>query len=155
RGITVDIKGLTLSQGKADQGGAVRNAGRLTLENDVVSQSQANAVGMGILGGGGILNQAGATLILLNCRVSDNQALGDDYGGGILNQAGATLQVTSSTIVSNKALSTQGGGGGVWNDGTATFLNDFLGYNQSPGGGGTGNDGTLTVIGSTFQGNRA
>src|SRR5262249_47194764 len=90
RNITVTINDLTLANGQADQGGAVRNAGRLTLSEDILTLCQANGTGTGFLGGGAILNQTGASLLLSECLVTNDQAVGGAAGGGILNQAGAT-----------------------------------------------------------------
>ena len=63
----------------------------------------------GELGGGGILNDAGATLNLTSCAVINNQATAgaslDVFGGGLLNLG--TAIVTFSTFTGNKAM---GGG---------------------------------------------
>src|SRR6516225_8223049 len=61
-GTTVSISKLSLTNGLADQGGAIDNAGTLTLSQSSVSGNQAvsDASAPGI--GGGILNEAGATL---------------------------------------------------------------------------------------------
>jgi len=153
RNLTVGINGLTVTHGKAADGGAIRNAGVLTLSGDVVSLSQANGAATALLGGGGIENLAGASLILFQTTVSDNKALGNNFGGGILNEGRATLVLAQSTLSNNQALSHMAGGGGLENLGTATITNSVVSNNRSPDGAGVSNDGTLNVADSSFIGN--
>ncbi|MDT5123532.1 MAG: hypothetical protein QOC96_3014, partial [Acidobacteriota bacterium] len=118
---TVNISGLTISNGHAPDG--------------PVGNSGSN--------GGGILNNASATLILRNIAVSNNQSgAGNNGGGG------------------------GGAGGGVSNDGTLTTLNTTVSNNQTGSGAGNtwlgGNGGgiynnanaTLTIINSTLSSNQ-
>jgi hypothetical protein len=152
--ITVTISDLLLTLGQADQGGAVRNAGRLTLATDGLTHCQANGTGTGFIGGGAILNKTGATLILSSSFVDNNQAVHGAVGGGILNQAGATLVLSRSNLTNNQAAGSEGGG--LLNAGIATCTNTYIGGNLSALGGGVANDGgTLTVTDSTFSGNVA
>jgi hypothetical protein len=63
-GVNVAIDGLTVTRGRADNGGAIRNAGgTLTLTNVVVSSSQAVGVPGAETWGGAIYNARG-TLVL-------------------------------------------------------------------------------------------
>jgi hypothetical protein len=101
-GVTVTLSGLTVAHGRAATGGGIDNAGTLTLRDSIVADNQA----VGGLGGGGILNEVGASLTLDRCALTDNQATAaiptvtqptvDVFGGGLLNQGRAT--VTSSTF---------------------------------------------------------
>jgi hypothetical protein len=53
-------------------------------------------------GGGGIANEEGATLFVVNDTFADNTAYG--VGGGLWNDIGATVAVSGSTFVGNKAF---------------------------------------------------
>ncbi|MGH8099812.1 MAG: choice-of-anchor Q domain-containing protein [Chthoniobacterales bacterium] len=86
----------------------------------------------------------------------------DTTGGGIDNQAGATLAITNSTLGSNSAGSVGNpavAGGGIFNNGTLTIVNSTFSANTAGGisgaGGGIFNGGTLTISNSTFSGNTA
>jgi hypothetical protein len=70
--------------------------------------------------GGGILNEAGASLTLSDVTLFNNQATGGLGGGAIFNDAGASLSITDSSLTNNQASttvsfdpSTGGGGGGA------------------------------------------
>ena len=67
-GATVTIAGLTIANGEAVTGGGIDNAGNLVLNHSTLSNNQA----VGGLGGGGILNEAGADLTL-NHSAADQQ----------------------------------------------------------------------------------
>ena len=126
-GGTVTIAGLTIAQGST------------TGTGDPNHPSD--------LGGGGILNQGGASLTLDHSTLTDNTATAlshtvDVFGGGLLNEGTAT--VISCTFSNNKAL--EGGG-------TSFFGNDFFG--GSVGGAIDNFEGaTLTVTDSTFINNQ-
>ncbi len=93
-------------------------------------------------GGGGVFNEAGATVTVNNTRFTANQAevnaTSDVFGGGLLNAGKAT--VDSSAFVDNQAL------GGA----------SFSAIGGSAGGGLDNFGGaTLTLTNSTFTGNQA
>ncbi len=95
------------------------------------------------LGGGGILNQAGATLNLTRCVLFNNTTVAsspdvDSIGGGLLNEG--TALITFSVIRNNQAL----GGGGF------SFFGGSVGGGIDNFGGGI-----LTVANSTFSNNAA
>jgi hypothetical protein len=96
-GVTATVSGLTFAYGSASGGGAIDNAGTLTLNRCTVTQSQA----VGGPGGGGILNEAGATLTLTSSTLSLDHAIGspgsDVSGGGLLNYGTATATRTNFT----------------------------------------------------------
>ncbi len=138
-GATVTLARLTIADGKASVGGGIDNAGTLLLDHSTVSNNQA----VGGLGGGGILNEAGAILTLEHSALIDNTATAgsdavDVFGGGLLNEGSAI--VTASTFTGNRAL---GGGGSSFFGGSV--------------GGGLDNFGgaTVTVTASTFGDNQA
>jgi hypothetical protein len=137
-GATDTIAGLTIADGVAATGGGIDNAGNLTITNCTVGHNQA----VGGMGGGGILNEANASLTFKGGALEDNQAsaaaMSDVFGGGLLNLGSAN--VTSAKIVGNQAL------------GGASF--SFFGGSV---GGGIDNFGgaTLSVTKSTFRNNQA
>ena len=125
---------LTVSGNNASRVFDVSNSATVTITDLTV----ANGATFGGLGGGGIFNEAGATLTLTDTSLNNNTTTAasntvDVFGGGLLNEG--TAIVVSSTFSGNQAL---GGGGGSFFGGSV--------------GGGIDNFGgaTLTVTGSTF-----
>jgi hypothetical protein len=158
-GVTAEIDDLTITQGMATQGGGIQNAGLLTLSQDVVLNNLATDTGT--LGGGGILNLAGATLTLTNSTLSGNvtalvpTSLG--LGGGLDNEGIATI--TACTIFGNQSER----GAGVLNRGLLRVTNSTFTGNLAVGGAGNGVGGGLnnrdggiaSVLLSTFTDNLA
>ena len=152
-GNSVTISGLTLTQGKADNGGGILNSGILTISNSTIS---GNSV---VYGGGDVINTGN--------------------GGGISNLG--TLTINKSTVFGNSTIffnttgladvvSNSGNGGGVSNVGTLTINNSTISGNSATGefigavndinnssnsgnGGGISNGGTLTISNSTISAN--
>src|SRR5207247_260647 len=98
-------------------------------------------------GGGGIANEAGATLSLINDTVANNTVYG--IGGGLWNDRGAPVTGSGCTFTGNVARAGDGGAGGSGHDG---------------GSGGQGAGGALNidvagtradVSSSTFTNNQA
>ncbi len=145
---SLDIEGpgannLTISSGSGISASRVfdiTGGATVTLANLTIANGQTTSTGTsgGALGGGGILNDAGATLNLTRCSVVNNQATAgpnlDVFGGGLLNLGVA--YVTSSTFTGNKAMG--GGnsstffsgsqGGGIDNFGGATVKVDHSAF---------------------------
>jgi hypothetical protein len=105
--------------------------------------------GTGGAGGGGILVDTNANVMVSNCTLTGNQA---GQGAGILNEG--TLTVSGSTLSGN-SCSSGGSGGGIHNDGTLTVSGSTLSGNSAGWGGGIYNDGPLTMSDSTLTGNSA
>jgi CSLREA domain-containing protein len=97
-GQPVNISGLTVSNGKADNGGGILSEGTLTLSNCVITGNT------GVIQAGGLSIQSGSAVVT-NCTVSDNAA---QQGGGVQNNA--TLALSNSTISGNTATNFSGGG---------------------------------------------
>jgi CSLREA domain-containing protein len=160
-GVTVEVNGVTLTNGKTVDGGAsgghgggIYNAGTLTLNNCAVTNSttgnggdDAGTGGSGGHGGdGGGIHSTG-TMTLTNSTVMSNttgvggSAAGNGghsgYGGGVYSSGNLTLQ--DSTVRDN----TTGAGG---SSGVATG-----GYGGH--GGGVYSSGNLTIQGSTVRAN--
>jgi hypothetical protein len=158
-GKTVNIDGLTIANGKANEGGGIYNEGTLTVTNSTITDNSASGTGIAYTDtdglGGGIYNDG--TLTVINSTISGNSAdyIGNGsggYGGGIYNEG--SLTVTNSTIAGNSAED----GGGIDNDlgGTVTLTNSTIAGNSAENGGGIYNyEGTLTLTNSTIAGNSA
>jgi hypothetical protein len=174
-GVTASISGLTIANGLADQGGGVSNSGTLTLSHVALLNNEAlgDSAFSGV--GGGIFNNAGASLAIDHSRFLNNQVVGGTgvgFGGGIFNLGMVTIADT--TFDSNLALGGleapslgEGGQGGAissQNNGSVTITRSTFTNNQAQqgqalygiGGAIDSENGTsLTVSNSTFTGNSA
>jgi hypothetical protein len=153
-GSTATISGLTLTGGSTTYsypgswengyGGAIFNAGDLTLQAVSIENNHAS------LGAGGVYVGSSATLTMENSTVAENEVGGGGYGGGaiylhgtanILNSTlsnndaptagaiyvhGGTLTTTNSTISANDASSSIGG---IYASGTVTLHNTIVAEN--------------------------
>ena len=99
--ITVEISGLTLTQGHAENGGAILNNEILSITDSVISLNAAS------LNGGGIYHAAGL-LTITDTLFADNRANQD--GGGLYNST-QDLEISGSTFLRNVA---DRNGGGVY-----------------------------------------
>jgi hypothetical protein len=158
------IRGMTISNGRADVGGGIFNQGTLTLV-DVVVTTNRSTDGHG----GGIYNVG--TLAMIASFTSDNTAAGTvnpAIGGGIFNSGALTL--SGSTISTNVATSDEAAfGAGIYNGDGALLAVNFStilgnrseavtsGFHKYVAGGGIYNagGGTLSVESSTLHGNAA
>ncbi len=177
-GATVSISGMTIEDGLAANanGGAIFNAGDLTLTSSTITGSKAtgtHSAGTGL--GGGIYNKSSAVATLNYSTISGNTATGfgggivnyggtlsldgssvdsntAPYGGGIFSRAG-TLTLTNASIVSDNTAS--GDAGGIFNFlGTATLTDTTVSGNMGAHrGGGIYSRGTMSVTDSTVSGN--
>ena len=176
-GAAATINGLTLSNGRSDEGGAIRNAGSLTL-NDCVLHGNATVGARPLTGGGaGVFNDAGS-LTLNRCALINNTATGQagnngagsgggggGLGGAVYNNGGI-VAISNSTLSGNQATggagggSTSGccvgaGGAGGGNGGSGGIV---LPNGASPtagsfgGGGGGGGNGSNGAAGGRFGG---
>ena len=142
-GQTVNISGLTISNGYANEGGGIFNSGTLNLTNSTVSDNVGGNVGGGI--------RSTDTLNLTNSIVSGNTA----YFGGGLDNCG-TINLMNSTVRGNTASF---GAGGISNgcvEKTLTLTNSTVSGNTASFGGGiTDSAGIITLTNSTVSGNTA
>jgi uncharacterized membrane protein len=151
-GVQAVLTHLNFDQGQVtDDGGAIFNAGTLTVENANLSNNQAT-------NGGAIKNQG--TLALSNTTFSNNSA--SNSGGAIDNTGTATVidctfggQLPNNQTIGNTAAF----GGAISNEGMLTVSNTtFTGNIATPGSGGaidSNNSATLTVSGGFFTQNSA
>lgn len=115
---------------------------------------------LGVTVGGGIRNDANASLTVTDSQIVRNTSYGSQGGGGIANAG--TMAVTNTTISNNSGAGTGSGqysGGGVVNSGTLTLIASTVSGNTTASGGGGGMTnyagGTLTVTNSMVSGNTA
>jgi hypothetical protein len=158
-GLDVTICGLTVTQGKAEyEGGGILNDGsNLTLSGVALTQNIVTEVPTDAAPGateldanGGGLYSAAGNLILNNCQVIGNAAVGaavatsygDTWGGGIYVNDG-TAAITGSLFTDN---SVQGGstsqdgdgwGGAIQTFAPITISNSAFSCNRSLGGNNT------------------
>jgi hypothetical protein len=125
-GGTVLISNLTVSDGLADVGAGIRNAGTLTASRCTISGNRTS-----VDSGAGIFNSG--ILTLDGCVLSLNNA--DVTGGGIRNNG--TASVSNSLFDHNDADS----GGGIFNHGTLSVMGcAFVANHAFALGGGLRND---------------
>ena len=152
-GSTVTISGLTLTNGFADEGGAIENSSaNLTLNNLKITFNEAGI-------GGAIFGAATVN----NCTITDNVAT-STQGGAIRNSSGGTLNINGSTFARNRVMNGGKGGGAIYDrgNGVITIVNSTFTENSSADDGGaihmddgTGSNSTLTISNSGFNSNTA
>lgn len=113
--VQVTLRYLTLSHGKAEQGGAIRTAGTLTLDSMLVIGNQANE--------GGAIYQQGGQLAILNSTLLNNQAR--QQGGAVFSSQG-NLTLVHNTITANQAPE----GAGLFRLGPVHLANNIVALNQ-------------------------
>ena len=161
-GAAVIVTGVTFTGGNSVlNGGAIRNAGSLTLDDSVVIENEAADNGAGIYS-----DTAGATLTLVGTEVLSNTAgvgIGSAFGGGgIYNGIAVALVIQESTINFNY---THDDGGGLFNQGVVTISDSLFEANESragigggAGGGAihtTGPNAEVTITNTIFRGHKA
>lgn len=153
-GVTVKIEKVTIASGTAmisqEDGGGLRNAGMLTLVDDVFTSNTA-------AGGGGAIASygAGSTLTITNSTFVTNSSNGPLGGGAIFN--GSLTTITHSTLKNN---SSSFNGGAIVNTsgGNLTLLQSTVktnGVGLGAKGGGIYNNGELAANYTTISGNTA
>jgi CSLREA domain-containing protein len=150
--VEAHISGLTITNGidhSFDGGGAIHNAGFLTISDCTVSGSVST------FRGGGISNSG--TLVIDSSTIAGNSA---PASGGIFNRNSGDLTVTNSTISSNSTTDPgtgAGAGGGIVNLDPAklTIGNSTISGNTASGAGGIFNASTVavTITNSTISNN--
>ncbi len=149
--VSASVSYLTISGGSAtsvngpSDGGGIDNFGTLTVTNSTLSNNVA-------IDGGGIANEAGASLTLVGSTIANNSGT---TGGGIYNAGkimmtntpAGTLAMTNSTVANNTALL----GGGIFNAGTMTAVNSTIAYNTVLFGGAGGGLETTTTTAALYN----
>jgi hypothetical protein len=164
----LDIEGLgagnlTVSGNNASRVFDISGGPTVTIAGLTIANGLAQGSGTG---GGGILNEPGATLNLSDLSFTNNRAHAD-VGGAIWNEPGATATVNACSFNNNVVVGFGGSaeGGAIDDDGTMSVASSTFTGNQAIGAdggvfanghaGAIGVDGTLSVTGCTFRGNQA
>ena len=158
-GVSLTVLGVTLQRGNSNtSGGAIRNAGSVTLTDVTLSDNIA------VTEGGGLHNRLDAMAMLTRVVIDGNQTTDSfDVGGGGISNEG-TLTIESSSLVRNRSVGgllrfERGGAGGLFNaiSGTVTLVNSTISTNTTTNGDGGGiyNAGTLHALHTTVTENRA
>ncbi len=162
-GAQLSLIGLTITGGRAPvsdffdhsraSGGAIFNAGALTLQKCTLTNNFAGGAGyvmgngFGLSGGeGGALYNSGTALIT-DCSIEGNSCAASGDGGGIKNDGACIL--TRCSISSNRSGDgiAGGHGGGIFNSGKMTLKDCVIDKNMC-GNGSNGVDpmGTITFL---------
>jgi putative cell wall-binding protein len=152
-GMTVTIKGLSVDQGAASQGGGIyTDATTTTLRDDAFTADKATT-------GGGVYNSTESSTTITDVTFSTDSAT---TGGGLFNARG----IVATTHVAFSADSAADDGGGIYNQGayddsannahdeygSIAMVDDTISADMADTGGGVyNNDGTATVTRSTFS----
>ncbi|MES2748275.1 MAG: choice-of-anchor Q domain-containing protein [Bacteroidota bacterium] len=154
------LNAITLTNGLADNGGAIQVVGaNLILNTTAISNSIANGASGS---GGAVIIGTGATLIATNSTFTGNRS--NRAGGAIEAVAGTTITLTNTTLTANNtgvapATAAPGNGGGfhMTGNGTVMITGGLVNNNiaAAEGGGLWNGTGTMTVDGTTIDGNTA
>ncbi len=162
----VAITNSVFDNNRATNGGAVYNAGELTVGGSSTFTDNLAAATPGTSNGGGIYNAGGGTASVTDSTFPGNRTDlnptpdSNDRGGALVNAAAGTLTVTTSGFGAgtiddfNHAV----GGGAIYNAGELTVTESDLDFNRANvEGGGIWNDGagTATIRDSTLRQNEA
>jgi len=145
-GSSVTIHDLQMANGNSvgSDGGAITNAGTLTLTDTVLNNNVSNS-------GGGAIRNSG-TLNINHGTFSNNIT---SSSGGAIDVEDGVLTMADSTVTNNQA----GAGGGIFvaNDGTLNLARSNVSTNHAlnASGGGVASDGHFLLGNSTFFGNTA
>ena len=150
---TINKISASFDGNSADKGGAISNAGTMTIKGSTFTNNTAAT------GGGAIHNMSSAKMKITGSSFTENDANvgGNDFGGGAIYNRGK-IEVADTTFDDNEA---QRGGavhnvGDVGNSADATFTNVDFNNNQAKIDGGAIFNGSYSVINEltgTFTGN--
>lgn len=133
-GTTVDMNTTGAAPGNGGGMHITGSAGDITVDRAAFLGNMASREG------GGLWNDTGSSLTIVNTTVSGNSSTGTaatQGGAGVFNRPGGVLSIINSTIAANDAGG--GNGGGLLNLGdetTVTLSNTLIGDNSAA----TGND---------------
>ena len=140
KGVTLTLINITLTNGTANNGGAIYNYGTTTIDSSTIQNNTSNNQG------GAIYNRG--TITINNSTIQNNRAA--FYGGAITNSG--TITINNSTIQNNGATY----GGAIYNYGTITINNSTIQNNTANNQGGTiYNYSIVKITNSTIQKNTA
>jgi acetyltransferase-like isoleucine patch superfamily enzyme len=171
----LSLEGVTVQRGFSglSAGPAIFNRGMTTLQDTIVTDNEGESGAIHNFGtvnffrsvitdndgghdAGGIVNEAGGSVLLENSTIANNVAIG---AGGILNQ-GAVV-ISNSAIIANSTDQVISGGG-ILNGGSLEIVNSTIAKNRAArsvfGGGGGGvlnSGGQVSITNSTIRENEA
>jgi hypothetical protein len=154
-GVMAILSGLTVSNGKAADGGGILNLGSLFIADSVITGNTATDIGGG-LANGTFQTTASPQMSVLNCTVSNNTTSNGQGAGGI-NSENGTLLVFNCTVSGNQAPNSHSAGGiGVFG-GSAGVFNCTVANNTADAGDGGGVEagGVVLLYDTIVAGNSA
>lgn len=137
-GSALTVTNLLIQNGMTRQGGGIRNAGLLRVEQSTIRGNVAFDDGGGVWSSGG--------LVLDRSTVGGNSARN---GGGLYTSG--TAGITASTLSEGTAER----GGGVTNNGELSIVNSTLSGNTAGAGAAIANGGVLSISSSTLVNNHS
>ena len=143
------IYGLTITNGRAANGGGIMNLGALTVANSTIDINASNS------NGGGVYSQFGS-LTVINSTFLDNAATAG-AGGGIFSQQ-ENLSVANTSFIANTSVQDGAGIESVQDTVVSINSSNFNGNNSFNGlGGGVefAQDANASITASTFTSNTA
>ena len=182
-GIHVKISGVQITGGSAmlsqEDGGGIRNQGKLTLQDDVFVGNSAGGAGgaiasygpnseltitgttfdsnssNGSLGGGALFNSSASTVT--DSMFKNNSS--SFSGGAIVNTSGGSLDLLRTTVKDN-GVGLGNRGGGIFNSATLSVKYSTISGNLASQGGGIANmtlagAPSVTMLLATISGNSA
>jgi len=166
------VNSLTMTNGKADWGGAVVNVNKGTVSINNCELNHSEAVEGGAIGNdgtfnivdsvlsvnsavvGGAIHNIGGTLNITGGSIDNNTS--EDYGGAIYSEGG-TLKNTDVMFNSNQVVGRTAKGGAIGSRNGRTTISGVTFTNNASEllGGAIYADGQLLIVGSTFEANRS
>ena len=161
QGTPLTMRWCVIANNRGDNGGGLRTDSSLLLEDCVITNCIASINGYARGGGIYFTGGAGTTLTLRRCLVAGNSASGNANGdGGGVAADGGTVVLADCEVRQNQAVGTLSRGGGLWTDGALICSNSTVIFNGADDGngafgGGIGVLGPATFFDSRFVGNIA
>jgi hypothetical protein len=122
-GVTVTLTGVKLQNGKAKEGGAIYNAGNLTLNTVLLTNNKAKISNLGNTNGGAIYNKGQMTIT--NSSLISNSATSAEnshsYGGAIYNVGSCVMSNSKANGNSVESFHGLVLGGAIYNGNKANF----------------------------------
>ncbi len=170
------LQGLTLRQGNAGEGGAIRcNAASPTIRGCIFDNGWAgyHSAGVGCISssnpliedctfvdglagvGGAVYSITGSHPKLIRCTIRNHRT--DLFGAAAVGcGAGSALTIDRCTFIDNQAIGFSPYGGAIMVSGSATITNSlFVNNNAGAGGGAIACGAGTSIINCTFTGNIA
>jgi hypothetical protein len=122
-GVTVTLTGVKLQNGKAKEGGAIYNAGNLTLNTVLLTNNKAKISNLGYTNGGAIYNKGQMTIT--NSSLISNSATSAEnshsYGGAIYNVGSCVMSNSEANGNSVESFHGLVLGGAIYNGNKSNF----------------------------------